>query len=177
MNKINIQHEANVYAQGNFNSKHCKPVVCLETGAVYSSATDAAEANGVTLGAMSSHLTGRYKTVRGKHYCYLARVNESLDSIVTRLREASAMEAKAKMWDEMITAQEKARKEEERRLAEIVKAEERRKADIAKAEAVVAKLTEDCAKYEAKWMESMNALNEAEIALEALRGDVDEEAA
>jgi DNA repair ATPase RecN len=157
MKKINIQHEANIDAQGSLNSKHCKPVICLETGDVYSSATDAAEAVGVSLGSMSGHLTGKNKSVKGKHYCYLSRVSESLNSIVTRLREASEMEVKAKMWDEMIAAQEEARKEKERRASA-----------IAKAEAKVAKYAADCAKYQEKFNESMNALDNANKELEAL---------
>lgn len=166
MKKINIQHEANVDAKGQLNSKNCKPVVCLETGDVYSSATDAAEAVGVTLSNMSSHLTGKSRSVKGKHYCYLSRVSENLNVIVTRLRETAAVEADAKRWQAYQAEQNRIRKEEESR-----------QQAIAKAEAKVAALTEKCEKHYNKWNEAMTALNEAERELEALRGNSDTEAA
>ena len=162
MKKINIQNETNIDAQGNLNSKHCKPVVCLETGDVYSSATDAAESNGVTLSAMSTHLTGKTRSVKGKHYCYLARVSDNLNAIVTRLRETAAVEADAKKWQE-----HKAKLDAER------KAAEKRAADIAKAEAKVAQLTEACNKNYNKWQESITALNQAEMELETLQENND----
>lgn len=166
MKKINIQHEANIDAQGNLNSKHCKPVVCLETGDVYSSATDAAEAIGVTLSSMSCHLTGKTRSVKGKHFCYLSRVSESLNAIVTRLRETAAIEEDARKWQALQAEKEAARKAEEKRLAEIRKAEEK-----------VARLTNKRDEYNAKWVEATNALHEAEVELEALRGDSDVDAA
>ena len=158
MKKIKIQHEANIKAEGKLNSKHCKPVICLETGDVYSSVTDAAEAIGCYAPDISAHLTGRKRTIKGKHFCYLSRVSESLDAIVTRLRETAAVEADAKKWREHQAKLDAARKEEERR-----------QQAIAKAEAKVAALTEACTKYENKWREATSALNEAEMELEALR--------
>ena len=160
MKKINIQNAANIDAQGKLSSKNCKAVVCLETGDVYSSATDAAEAIGVTLSNMSCHLTGRTRTVKGKHYCYLSRVSENLNAIVTRLRETSAIESDAKKWQAYQAEQEAIRKEEERH-----------QQAIAKAEAKVAQLQDACNKYEQKWRDTMEALNAAEMELEALRGD------
>ena len=166
MKNINIQHEANIKAEGKFNSKHCKAVICLETGEVFSSVTDAAEKAGLGAQNLSTHLTGKKRTFGGKHYCYLSRVNESLDAIVTRLRETAAIEEDAKKWQA-----HQAKIDAER------KAEERRQHAIAKAEAKVAALTEACAKYENKWTETMNALNEAERELEALRDNDNVEAA
>lgn len=160
MKKVNIQHEANIDAQGNLNSKHCKPVVCLETGEVYSSATDAAESIGVTLSNISSHLTGKSRSVKGKHYCYLSRVSESLNVIVTRLRETAAIEADAKKWQAYQAEQDAIRK-----------AEEKRATAIAKAEAKVAKLTETCNQHERKLRDARDALLEAATELEALRDE------
>lgn len=160
MKKINIQNEANIKAKGEFNSKHCKPVICLETGEVFSSVTDAANAIGCYAPDISAHLTGRKRAIKGKHFCYLSRVNESLDAIVTRLRETAAVEEDAKKW-----------RAHQAKIDEANKEEERRQQAIAKAEAKVASLTETCAKYENKWNEAMAALNAAEMELEALRGN------
>ena len=97
-NTINIQHESNIKAEGKLNSRHCKPVICIETGEVFTSVTDAAASAGCVANNMSTHLTGKLRHIKGKHYCYLSRVNESLDAIVTRLRETAAVEEDAKKW-------------------------------------------------------------------------------
>ena len=158
MKKINIQNEADIKAEGQFTSKRCKPVICVDNGKVFTSMLDAADYAGVANPSMVAHLQGKTRTCGGKHFCYLSRVTENLDAIVTRLRETAAVEADAKKWREYQAEQEAIRK-----------AEEKRAEDIAKAEALVAKLQEESIKYREKMNEAMNALNEAEIALEALR--------
>ena len=67
---INMQHEANIQAEGKLSGRKCKPVICLETGEVFSSMTDAAEYTEVTTATMSNHLTGRYRSVKGKQYIW-----------------------------------------------------------------------------------------------------------
>lgn len=166
MKNIRIHDKATINGNGTHTFANAKPVICIETGEVFTSVLDAAEYAGVSNPSMVGHLKGRNRTCNGKHYCYLSKATESLDAIVTRLRAASVMEAKAKMWDDMMAEQEERRKEEERR-----------QQAIAKAEAKVASLAEACAKYETKWNETMAALNEAELELEALRGNDNSEAA
>ena len=160
MKKINIQNEANINGNGNHTKKNCKAVICIDTGEVFTSAADAAEQAGVHFSMMSAVCTGKVRTCKGKRYCYLSKAPEHLNSIVTRLREASEMEAKAKMWDKLMAEQEKARRE----------AEQHQQA-IAKAEARVAALTEACAKYENKWTEAMNALSQAQAELASLNNE------
>ena len=134
MKTIIINEKATIEANGALTTGHCKPVICIDTGDVYTSATDAAEAIGTSISNMSFYLCGKSNTIKGKRFCYLSKVNESLNAITTRLRETSEMEAKAKMWDAMMAEQEAARKAEEKRIAEERKAEEKRKAEIAKLE-------------------------------------------
>lgn len=123
---INIQHEANIKAEGQFSSKRCKPVICLDNGKVFTSMLDAAAYAGVSNPTMVAHLHGKTRTCQGKHYCYLSRVNESLDAIVTRLRETSAIEEDAKKWQAYQAEQEAIRIAEAKRLEEERKAEEKR---------------------------------------------------
>lgn len=130
---INIQNEANVNAEGKLNCYRCKPVICLETGAVFTSITDAAENAGVHKTQMSKHLCGELRTVKGKHYCYLSRSIESLNAIVTRLRETSSMEDDARKWREYQAEQERKRQEEEKRLEYERKVKEKREFELAKA--------------------------------------------
>jgi hypothetical protein len=167
MKTINIQNEANIKAKGEHGQKNAKAVICIETGEVYVSAMDAAEKVGVHLTTMSSVCLGKIRTCKGKHYCYLSRVAENLDSIVTRLRETAAVENDAKKWQAYQAEQEAVRK-----------AEEERQAAIAKAKEKIAKLDEKCSEYESKWHATMTARTEAERELEALLGeDADEEVA
>ena len=172
---INIQNEASIKAKGQFNSGHCKPVICLETGDVFSSVTDAAEAIGCAPNNLSTHLTGKLRSVKGKHFCYLSRVNESLDAIVTRLRETSTMEDDAKKWREYQAEQEAIRIAEEKRLEEERRAEEKRQADIAKANAKVERCRTIRDRIAAQLAEADRNLMNAEIEREAL--DNDEEVA
>ena len=175
MKKINIQNEANIKAEGKLNNNHCKPVICVDNGKVFTSMTDAAEYAGVSSPTMVVHLQGKTRTCAGKHFCYLSKVTENLDSIVTRLRETAAVEDDARKWQVYQAEQERIRIAEEKRLEEERKAEEKRKAEIAKAEERVAKLTAKGQDLEARWNKNMAELMEAEKILEALRGDEKEE--
>lgn len=130
---INIQDKANINAEGKLSSRHCKPVICLETGEVFTSVTDAAEKAGCVANNMSSHLTGKIRSIKGRHYCYLSRATESLDAIVTRLRETSAMEADALKWRAYQAEQEAIRKAEEKRIEDARKAKEMYEANVQKA--------------------------------------------
>ena len=171
MKTIIINEKATIEANGTHGVKSHKPVICIDTGDVYASVTDAAEAIGTTISNMSGHLCGKSKSVKGKHFCYLAKANESLDSIVTRLRETSEMEAKAKMWDAMMAEQEAARKAEQKRIEEERKAEERRLAHIAKLEAKATAMNE---KYMKKYDEAIalfNELTEVRRELREIKGE------
>lgn len=157
MKTINMQHEANIKAEGKLNSKHCKPVICLETGEVFTSATDAAENAGVHFSMISAVCVGKARTCKGKHYCYLSRVNENLDAIVTRLREANADAEAAQKWKAYEAEQETKRI-----------AEQKRQEAIAKAKEKVARAQEICNVLDAKYTEAVNNLMSAERELEAL---------
>ena len=154
---INMQHEANIQAEGKLNSKHCKPIICIETGEVFSSVTDAAECAEVTMTMMSGHLGGYYRSVKGKHYCYLSRVNESLNTILTRLRETSAVEEDAKKWRAYEAEQEVKRIAEQKHQDAINKAKEK----VARAQGIHDTLA-------AKYREALNTLAQAQRELEAL---------
>lgn len=139
---INMQHEANIQAEGKLSGRSCKPVICLETGEVFSSMTDAAESIGVSIQHMSNHLTGRYRSIHGKHYCYVSRVNESLNTILTRLRETSAIEEDAKKWKAYEAEQEAKRIAEQKRQEAIAKAKEKLEARKSICDRIEAQLTE-----------------------------------
>lgn len=51
--------------------KNTKAVICVETGTLYSSVTEAAESIGVTHGAISMVINGVHKTAGGYHWKYV----------------------------------------------------------------------------------------------------------
>lgn len=154
---ITIANEANIHTNGTRTSKNCKAVLCIDTGEVYNSCADAAEAAGVHWTQMSSACLGKVKTAKGKRYCYLNNRDENLNLMLARIRELSAMEEKAKMWDAQQAEIEEARKAEEKRLA-----------DIEKANAKVERLRMEVERKYTLYCEALNKQNEAELVLEAL---------
>lgn len=174
---INIQNEANIKAKGELNCHRCKPVICIDTGEVFTSCADAAENAGVHISTISACCTGKIRTANGKRYCYLSRVTENLDSIVTRLRETAAVEADAKKWQAYQAEQEAIRAAEAKRIEEARKAEEKRQAEIAKADAKVERCRIIRDRLAAQLAEAERNVMAAEIEREALDNNENEEAA
>ena len=169
---INIQNEANINAEGKLNCHRCKPVICLETGDVFTSITDAAEHAGVHKTHMSHHLCGQLRSIKGKHFCYLSRATESLDAIVTRLRETSAMEEDARKWREYQAEQEAIRKAEEKRIADERKAKEMYEANVQKAINKIERRRKMCSRLEQQYKTAIDRAMEAEKEYEMLTGKV-----
>lgn len=165
-NTINIQNEANIKAEGTHTYHTAKPIICIETGEVYASVMDAVEGIGCHYTNMINHLKGRQRVCKGMHFCYLSRTTESLDAIMTRLRETSAMEEDARKWREYQAEQEAIRKAEEKRQNEIAKLKEK-----------IAKANERAEQYNAKWVSAVNEANDLERELEALLDNNQQDAA
>lgn len=97
---ITVQNASEIKnAQGEVRNKNAKPVICLDTGEVFASATDAAEANGVTIYSISVNCLGKSMRSNGKRFCYIKDVNEHLDELTTVLQNLSN---KASKYDELI---------------------------------------------------------------------------
>lgn len=161
MKTINMQHEANIKAEGKLNSKKCKPIVCIDNGKVFSSVTDAAEYACVAVPSMIACLQGKTRKTGGKHFCYLSRVTESLDAICTRLRETAAVEEDAKKWKAYEAEQEAKRI-----------AKEKHDTAVAKAKEKVESRRAICARIEAQLTEAEKNLVEAERELKTLEDEV-----
>lgn len=166
MKNITIQNEATINAEGKRNSKNCKPVICIETGEVFTSATDAAEKVGVHYSMMSSVCLGKVRTCKGMHFCYMNAALENLDAVMNRLRETSAMEDDARKWRAYQAEQEAIRK-----------AKEKYEADVQKAKDKVARRTEICERLASELARAEQRKMEAEIELEALLDNNQQEVA
>lgn len=100
MKNITITKQANAQAIGHRSNGNCKPVICITTGAIYASATDAAEKLGVSQSVLSLAASGKLRTCKGKRYCYVSQVMQYLDEICenTRIREE-----KVAAYDKIVT--------------------------------------------------------------------------
>ena len=118
---------------GNRTHHSCKPVICIDTGEVFASVTDAAEAIGVSVFAVSSCCTGKTRPVKGKHFCHVSKTSENLDVLTAVIRAQNAkmaeLEADAAIGRVIREEQEAKRKAEEAHLKAIDDA----KADLIKA--------------------------------------------
>ena len=170
-NIINIQGSADIKAEGKLNNKNCKPVICLETGDVFTSVTDAARSIGVLPSNLSTHLTGKSRHIHGKHFCYLSHSTESLDAIVTRLRETAAMEEDAKKWRAHQAEQEAKRIAEEKRQEEERKAKEKFENDKAKLVDKIKHRTNIANRIAADFDRAMVRVNESKDEYYALTGE------
>lgn len=104
MKSITITKQANAKAIGHRSNGNCKPVICITTGAIYASATDAAEKLGVSQSVLCLAASGKIKTCKGKRYCYVSQVMQHLEEICenTRVREE-----KVAAYDKIVTNQQR----------------------------------------------------------------------
>lgn len=131
MTTLNIHNEANINAKGIHTQRSHKPVICIDTGEVFASMTDAAEHMGVKVDSISQHIRGKIKTVKGKRFCLVSRATENLDILTNQINKLNADVEDARKWREYQAEQEAIRKAEEER----IRAEQERLAAIERAKA------------------------------------------
>lgn len=106
MSTITITEKATATAQGKLNSKHCKPVLCIDTGEIFSSVYDAAEHYNANYSCISMACNGKVKRAAGKRFCFVSRTSENIDAIVSRIRVNDEILAKAAAYDAMMAEQQ-----------------------------------------------------------------------
>lgn len=131
MTTLNIHNETTIKAKGIHTQKNNKPVICVDTGEVFASMTDAAEHLGVHPHCISDTIRGKCKTVKGKHFCLLSKATENLDILTSQITKLNADAEDARKWREYQAEQERIRREEEER----IRAEQERLAAIERAKA------------------------------------------
>lgn len=113
--QITIQRKATINAIGEKTNGNTKPVLCLDTGIMYTSCTDAARENNCAQSEISMVCIGKRESVKGLRFCYLEDLTQHMDEISLALQKHSASLA------------------EERQAKMLAEAEERRQEAIAKA--------------------------------------------
>lgn len=106
MSTIIIHEQATATAKGIKNNKHCKPVLCIDTGEIFSSVYDAAEHFGASYSCISMNCNGKLKSASGKRFCFVSKTSENIDAIVERIRATDKILAKAAAYDAWIAEQE-----------------------------------------------------------------------
>ena len=171
MKTIQIQNEATIKAEGKYNSKHCKPVMCIKSDGSelrsFSSVWDAASELDINAGYISTCMS---KGALFKGYKFFGTKDAA--SFIGEIVAAYNSNANDASSYRTIKAEERAAREaEERRLEEERKAKAEHDAAVEKARAKIAKHTENCNKLESKLLEEERKLMQAEIELETLLGD------
>lgn len=140
--KITLTSETTINANGIQRTKNAKPVFCIDTGEVFASATDAAEAYGVSVYAISTCCLGKARTSCSKRWCYIKDMEKHLEEISISVQERNF---KAKAYEDIMYKQtelDNAREEVAKRKANYDKLQQRLNAEF---EA----LTKAQARYEA----------------------------
>ena len=162
---INVNNNSTITeVLGNRTNRLCKPVINKTTGEVYASATDAAEAIGVTVNCVSYCCLGKIKSCKGNHLSYLSRTSENVDELTAQIR---ILNAKIAELEEDAAVGRAVREEQEAAR----KAEEERNAAIAKAEAKLERRRRIVAAAEEKYMLALQRFTDAEKELADLKGD------
>ena len=126
--EVTIQKPAKMIAKGKRCNGNTNAVLCISTGQVFTSCSDAAEQNDVHIANMSNVCRGVQKTAKGKKFCYVKDINEHLDEVAESIR-------KANMYDELMTKEEKRK--------ELLNEVNQHKANIFTIESEIAKLHEE----------------------------------
>ena len=119
MSIITIHDKATADAKGTKNNKHCKPVLCIDTGEIFSSVYDAAEHFGASVCNISQACNGAIKKSHGMRFCFVSKTSENIDAIVSRIKASDDIVAKAAAYDAMMAEQAAKEKEIEGVAAEM----------------------------------------------------------
>ena len=86
---LQVSKDAKAIAIGE-DRKNAKPVLCIDTGLIYASLTDAADDVGVTVTALSSCLRGKTNSCKGMSWCFVKESANHIEDITGRIRRANA---------------------------------------------------------------------------------------
>ena len=80
-NEITVSRKAIIKGKGSCTNGNTNAVLCITDGSIYTSCTDAANANDVAVGQMSHTCRTKGSHAKGKQYCYIKDIDMHIDSI------------------------------------------------------------------------------------------------
>lgn len=89
-NEITVSRPAIIKGKGKRSNGNTNAVMCITTGEVFTSCTDAAEHGNVTIGQMSHTCRTKGSLARGKQYCYIKDIDMHLDEISDAISKKNA---------------------------------------------------------------------------------------
>ena len=88
--EIVVSKPSIIKGKGKCNNGNTNAVMCISTGEIFTSCTDAANANNVTVGHMSTVCRGKGRSAKGKQYCYIKDIDMHLDEISDAISKKNA---------------------------------------------------------------------------------------
>lgn len=155
MKKLTLHNQTTVSAEGSRSNGNCKAVLCLDTGEVFSSITDAAEKHNIAMCNISNVVRGVCRTAGGKRYCYLAKASEYIPEMAARLSEFDSLKAKAAAYDAWQAQEAKRAKEEAKHNEKVARAQ----AKVDRRKTIRDNLLTELARAEARLVDAENDLN------------------
>ena len=114
MTNITIHEKATVNAVGSHTNGNAKQLLCLNTGIIYASASDASKENACSLSEVSKCCRGLVNHVKGNRYCYVTNITNHLSEISEVIQKYS-----------VIVAEQEAKERKEKAKAKITMLEEK----------------------------------------------------
>lgn len=89
-NEITVSRPAIIKGKGKRSNGNTNAVMCISTGEVFTSCTDAAEHSDVSVGQMSHTCRNKGSHAKGKQYCYIKDIDMHLDEISDAISKKNA---------------------------------------------------------------------------------------
>ena len=111
-----IKKEASVEVIGSCTRSNRKRVLCIDTGEIFASVTDAAKYFNVSVSVISSICLGKkgFRTVLGKRFCYIgggSNTDDHLEEIVKKIKKNEEVDPeiriKAEKYDKIVGTMQK----------------------------------------------------------------------
>lgn len=89
-NEITVSKPAIIKGKGKRSNGNTNAVMCISTGEIFTSCTDAAEHGNVSIGQMSHTCRNKGSHAKGKQYCYIKDIDMHLNEISDAISKKNA---------------------------------------------------------------------------------------
>ena len=158
--EITVSNSTTVTASGTRRGGNCHPIICIDTGAIYTSSLDAAEILGIEQANLSRVVSGHGNRVKGLRFCKVSEASERIGVIAKVISEKNAKCVELTARNTELTTQNSNIAEKYNALLEKQKAREAEKAKLVELETKRQELLAELANVDASIEETKNKLLE-----------------